>query len=556
MCAATPIGPNSGNEDVVCPACAEEVLSAFCRYMKETQEAASEIDYLDWSQGRRFWSQVNVMTERTHRCAEAWQQKLGDIAKKNAKKGKFPKEYPVLSDQDVLGRIRDLIGEVGQSKDEGVENLAPFIPFDKETEETCREKFKPPAQKVVKKVIEKVFPVDMEHIQEALHAKEGKGKGKGRLSEDETVKGCVSAMIGELKEQTKQTLHDLKGKDGEELKVLLFETAEARLRKLLAAQDDERRRQKIEQKEEKEEKEKEKEKEEKEEKEKERKKLGDGARRVVAALHRSREKDYLSDIVDCVRGKVTQRKKKKTVTPVIVLIGGGGAAGKTTFARKLASRLEARVEKVERLDLDHYFLPMELIGNRASDGKYDNPWNSDLQRVEESVAAIKRGGHVTVPFHDRNEHKLSQQSWQDGERFLHASVVIIEGLYTLGPRLESLGHVKIYIDASPLDRAKGRVWRDVNIRKRNERHVVEMLLGRETYHQTFVEPTQAVADYIVRRSSTGGVLRVVDDDEIEGCFFTACDREQVDPKKAASLFVEFLTLAERMNSRRAAQTEF
>ncbi|MCP4900402.1 MAG: hypothetical protein GY906_25845, partial [bacterium] len=250
------------------------------------------------------------------------------------------------------------------------------------------------------------------------------------------------------------------------------------------------------------------------------------------------------------------RKKKKTVTPVIVLIGGGGAAGKTTFARKLASRLEARVEKVERLDLDHYFLPMELIGNCASDGKYDNPWNSDLQRVEESVAAIKRGGHVTVPFHDRNEHKLSQQSWRDGERFLHASVVIIEGLYTLGPRLESLGHVKIYIDASPLDRAKGRVWRDVNIRKRNERHVVEMLLGRETYHQTFVEPTQAVADYIVRRSSTGGVLRVVDDDEIEGCFFTACEREGADSKDAASLFVEFLTLAERMNGRRAAQTEF
>lgn len=527
--------------EIICPACAEEVLSAFCQYLKETKEEEKNFDYLDWANWRPFWSQVNLMSERTRKCAQEWQGKIGEKAKEKSKEGKFPKEYPILSNNKILKNIDELMNDVQNNRHNKIKDLVIFQPFDDEIEEKCRgylAKVKIEAQKVVNKVMEDIFPADLEHIQEALSATrdigienfptENVGNNQTTLIEDADVGKFIDNMISMLKLEMIETLLQLSvlDKSLEEREKILFETSDQRKNKLLSGEIDE-----------------------------EQKKLGEGARRIVAALYRQQESKDIKEIVKEISNKIVERKKKKPVTPAIVLIGGGGAAGKTTFTKKLTVRLETVGEKVGKLDLDNYFLPKELIGNRASDGKYDNPRNSDLQRAKHNIEAIKEGAEPKVPVHDRKEHKLSQQESDDKNKYIKDSVVIVEGLYTLCPMLYSLGDVTIYIDASPLDRAKGRVWRDINIRKRDERHVVEMLLGRETYHQTFVEPTQAVADFIVRRSSTSGVLRVVDDDELAECIERACKIIKI-VDKSDELTFELLKLLDNLNKRRAAQTEF
>ncbi|MFB3896658.1 MAG: uridine kinase [bacterium] len=539
---SNPTDPNKG--EVVCPVCAEEVLSAFCRYLKEVKETTKDMNYLDWSQWRPFWSQVNVMSKNTAKCAQEWQKRLGEIASDNAKKGNYPKEYPVLSNEEINKQINELIDAVNENRDISVEEIIKFIPFDDVIEQMTLNEFKntkQAAQDIVNGIIEAVFPADMEIIIAALDNAEDKqdkdnkhdqnvkdDKKQAKLSDDNAVRKCIKTILDLLKDNTGENLRKLGELIPDKRKELLFETAEARRRKVLAGPIDENQ-----------------------------KKLGEGARRIVAALHCKQERKYLGDIVGKIEDEVAERRRHTPVSPAIVLIGGGGAAGKTTFVKKLMARLIAIYGKdqVQKLDLDHYFLPVELIGNRANDGKYDNPRNSDIQRAEQNIRTIKEGGELIIPWHDRQEHKLSQQNWLDGSKYRSASVVIIEGLYTLGPMFWSLGHVRIYIDACPLDRAKGRVWRDVNIRKRNERHVVEMLLGREVYHQTFVEPTQAVADYIIRRSATSGVLQVIDDDEVGKCLIEACEKLGVEDK-AAELHRMFLKLLERLNNRRATQTEF
>ena len=51
-----------------------------------------------------------------------------------------------------------------------------------------------------------------------------------------------------------------------------------------------------------------------------------------------------------------------------------------------------------------------------SDGKYDNPMNTDLQRARKNIEAIRERRNLTIPRHDKDEHKLERQRFEDGTR--------------------------------------------------------------------------------------------------------------------------------------------
>ena len=233
--------------------------------------------------------------------------------------------------------------------------------------------------------------------------------------------------------------------------------------------------------------------------------------------------------------------------PLVVLVGGGGAAGKSTFFHELQGLLKKRYlasgQTEEKLELDHYFYPEEVISNTVADGKYDNPVNSDLARARKNIEALSGREETVIPRHDRTSHKRRNQAVESDENvedLRMAKVLIVEGLYTLGPDLRALGKVAIYIDAAPVDRGKGRIWRDINVRGRSEEHVIDMLLAREQYHRTFVEPTQMVADFILRRPHTDGHLAVVEEKELFRCFKEAYGEVELDENKRDTLWGNFV----------------
>ena len=81
-------------------------------------------------------------------------------------------------------------------------------------------------------------------------------------------------------------------------------------------------------------------------------------------------------------------------SPCFVLVGGAGAAGKTTFYKQLkafiAEEKLGKKLKVQRIELDNYFFPLEAIGDRVVDGKYDNPRNSDLERGAKNIESLRK----------------------------------------------------------------------------------------------------------------------------------------------------------------------
>ena len=270
---------------------------------------------------------------------------------------------------------------------------------------------------------------------------------------------------------------------------------------------------------------------------------------------------YTQDEVDEVLAEAT-RDIAMRVHPVIVLVAGGGAAGKTVFTRRFKGRLaEKGITAVEGLELDHYFFPKELVSHRESDGRYDNPLNSDLPRVLVHLRVLRgdvsssNDGPLRIPWHDRDEHELRNQTFVIRDELRRAQVILVEGLYCLGPDFRDLGDIGIYVDASPVNRAKGRIWRDMEVRHRPEDHVASMLMGRETYHQKFVEPTQCVADYIIRRPPTGGTLKVVYSEDEAWALTQAC-REVGIAEKQAELVQKLKQYMDQKTKERADKTSY
>ncbi len=498
---------------------------------KETGE-----DYLDWSKYRRFWSQVNQMSENTCKCAEQWKKELDKIAKENAKQGILPKEFPYPSDEVIVEKIEQLFDKSMKERERWIANIAELMPFDADQEQELLDLIPLEHRGRIQNALSASFPTSVQHIKDVLQDEEDKSIALPAIN------SVLEKVAATIKEKVEELLKQLQGY-GEKLRKVISETGEEKMRRLITEPLAETEKEKV--------------------KRARQVDMEKQARNLGSAVRETMERDNTDKIVDIIWQECEEMRKHSATSPVIVLVGGGGAAGKTTFTKKLSRYLKARAEEkgikefsVKKLDLDNYFLPIELIGNRASDGKYDNPRNSDLVRARANIKWLRDGGpEQTIPEHDRKEHKLSQQRFKYGNEFRGATVLIVEGLYTLCPILQDLGHVKIYIDASPLDRAKGRVWRDINVRKRNERHVTEMLLGREQYHQTFVEPTQSIAMFIVRRSATGGTLGVIYEDELIESFRKACEIHGV-TEKAEQLLREYIKLQQEMNKKRARQTEF
>lgn len=459
---------------------------------------------IDWSKYRQAWSPVDRMTKKTRTCGDDWVRELEVFRKSRAAQGKFPREFPYPSDERLLLKLDSLVAAA--RTDCPPETLSEYLALD----ETKRGEFLGSVPRDQKKAVAEataeVYWANLAELREALQ--------DAKILTQKGINGAVVKASGRAQTQVYEVLATV----GNRCDYALMAT--------LPTLNEE-----------------------------ERQGVLDELAGLIDAQRKVEECEVHRAIVHDIQGKVQGNPDGS----VIVFVGGGGAAGKSTFTKRLEKLLwdQGQIE-CRRLELDSYFLPIETIGGRASDGKYDNPLNSDLDRAVENVRALSEGHWegLTLPVHDRKDHKKERQYSEDANPFRVAKVVIVEGLYALGPCFAELGEMRIFIDASPTDRAKGRIWRDINVRRRSEQHVVEMLLGREAYHQTFVEPTQMVADYTIRRGPTVGDLGVTDLAESRRCLRDACLAAELTEQQAEEILEGFEERFEEAKKRHAGKTEF
>lgn len=177
----------------------------------------------------------------------------------------------------------------------------------------------------------------------------------------------------------------------------------------------------------------------------------------------------LDEAVVMIQHEIALKQKKDAL--LLVAIDGRCASGKTTLAKVLGEKIGCEV-----IHMDDFFLqPYQRTPER-----YDEAGgNVDHERFEKEVLIpLRKDGSCTYQRYD-----CSLQQLKD-EVHVHArSIVIVEGSYSLHPRLWSYYDLKIFLDVDQKEQIE-------RIKKRNGEDKLEVFLStwiplEEKYFDTY-----------------------------------------------------------------------
>ncbi len=182
----------------------------------------------------------------------------------------------------------------------------------------------------------------------------------------------------------------------------------------------------------------------------------------------------------------------------LIGIAGGSGSGKTTFSKKIISRVAD--PSVVLLSQDSYYLPSPSQTHRVhGEANFDHPDAFDWPLLRDHLSRLKQGEAVAVPVYDFKTSRRTPETVKTGP----ARVVIMEGIFALWDEaLRNLFDVKVYLHVESDIRFIRRLHRDVRDRGRTHDEIIRRYYDTvRPMHQLFLEPTRKYADLIVGEES-------------------------------------------------------
>jgi uridine kinase len=182
----------------------------------------------------------------------------------------------------------------------------------------------------------------------------------------------------------------------------------------------------------------------------------------------------------------------------LIGIAGGSGSGKTTFAKKVMSRVKD--DGVVLLSQDSYYLSSAAAQLQVhGEANFDHPEAFDWPLLRDHLARLKMGEEVAVPVYDYKTSRRTSETHAVGP----AKVVILEGIFTLWDQeLRDLFDAKIYLHVEADIRFIRRLHRDVRDRGRTHDEIIRRYYDTvRPMHQLYLEPTRKYADMIVGEES-------------------------------------------------------
>jgi uridine kinase len=192
---------------------------------------------------------------------------------------------------------------------------------------------------------------------------------------------------------------------------------------------------------------------------------------------------------------VKEIESRKGDSVFMVAIDGVDAAGKTMFAARLSEELRNRNHKVIESSMDGFHNPRVIrykMGRDSPEGYYRDSFNINAVKVVLLEPLLQGNLHMTQAF----DYKTDLATPFEGVLAKSGTILVFEGVFSLGPELRDFWDYKIYLVVSPEESLRRGVQRDPGEKDEIERrYKVRYLPGQELY-KAEAKPREA-ADIIV-----------------------------------------------------------
>lgn len=189
-------------------------------------------------------------------------------------------------------------------------------------------------------------------------------------------------------------------------------------------------------------------------------------------------------------------------TTDVFLISGPSASGKTTFATRLADKLDALKISLDDFYVDRVDTPLD------EDGNYDFECIEAIRvnDFQKTIRALLEGKAVTLPIYDfvSGTHHDSEPVELNGKK------IVVEGLHALNPiitrglnitKTKIFVHVdtsKVYDSCSAKEqRLLRRICRDTRDRGRTVQQTIDAVDSVARGENIWIYPYKSTADYII-----------------------------------------------------------
>ncbi|MCC7443111.1 MAG: uridine kinase [Bdellovibrionales bacterium] len=186
--------------------------------------------------------------------------------------------------------------------------------------------------------------------------------------------------------------------------------------------------------------------------------------------------------------------------PHILAVCGGSGSGKTTFARKLAERLNsgavADAPRAVILAQDSYYIDQSArFKEDGGDVNFDHPDALEWPLIAEHLRALRAGRAVEVPVYDFATHRRLNRT----EHPPAVPVIIVDGILILSQEiLLPLYDDVIFLDVPEKLRFERRFRRDTVERGRTAEGVLRQLERQvKPMHDLYVQPSARHAHRVI-----------------------------------------------------------
>jgi uridine kinase len=224
-------------------------------------------------------------------------------------------------------------------------------------------------------------------------------------------------------------------------------------------------------------------------------------------VHES-EAAYENDI-DTAINMITERGQ----TLKMVLISGPSSSGKTTTTIKLEQRLKKTGVNLVPLNIDNYFLELELHPkDEFGDYDFETPRALELELINEHLKLLSDGKEVSVPFYDFKTGKRSLDTTKI--KLKENEILLIDSHHGLYPPMTdgipNEKKFKLYLEPLlQMKNAGGKYirWTDIRLMRRMLRDSVQRTYNPQqtlehwhyvrTGEMRNIIPYHATADFII-----------------------------------------------------------